>query len=262
MSKPLIDPKTHKDWVSPHSHAWYAQLARLTGKYSYSWNSTLTEPNGESIFTDEVSQMVRGKHVLDIGCGHGEFAMQWSPVAKQIVGIDITNDFVEAGNNANVSNVSFVQANTKNPLPFDAEQFDCAYNRRGPTSAYLDIKRVIRKGGRILALHPGDALNNELPGWFPHFFERHPEGTPIKDHIKERLDRGGCADAEIEAIRSIEYFHEPVDIIRMRCFGQKPSVFEMVLEESLPEMTRIFEKHATEKGLPATLERYIVRVQL
>lgn len=113
MSKPLIDPKTHKDWVSPHSHAWYAQLARLTGKYSYSWNSTLTEPNGESIFTDEVSQMVRGKRVLDIGCGHGEFAMQWSPVAKQIVGIDITNDFVEAGNNANVKNVSFCRRTLK-----------------------------------------------------------------------------------------------------------------------------------------------------
>lgn len=259
MSKPLLDPQTHRDWLSPHSIEWYAQLGRLTGQYSYPWNATLTEPNGESQFTEEVSQMVRNKKVLDIGCGHGEYTMQWSAVAKQVVGLDITNDFVKTGNEVNVTNVAFVTGNTKHSLPFHAEEFDCAYNRRGPTSAYLDIKRVIKKGGRCLGLHPGDALSNELPLWFPNLFERQPEGTPIRDQLKERLERGGC-QAEIETVTAIQYLHEPIDIIRMRCFGQLPAVFELMVGECMSDITRIFEKHATDIGLPTTFERYIVRI--
>lgn len=54
----LFNPKTHTDWVHPHSFQWYAQLGRLTGQYSYSWKSTNTEPNGELIFTN----LYNGEH--------------------------------------------------------------------------------------------------------------------------------------------------------------------------------------------------------
>lgn len=46
----LIDPSTLSEWLPPHSLEWYKQLSNIQGKYKYSWNSTLTEPNGESIF--------------------------------------------------------------------------------------------------------------------------------------------------------------------------------------------------------------------
>ncbi|GIO91490.1 MULTISPECIES: methyltransferase domain-containing protein [Paenibacillus] len=260
MSIKWFNPKTHTDWVRPHSIEWYAQLGRLTGQYSYSWKSTITEPNGELIFTNEVSQMVPGKKVLDIGCGHGEFALQWSPVVKHIVGIDITSDFIKQGNDAGRHNVTFITANTKDKLPFEDEEFDCAYNRRGPTSAYLDVKRVIKQGGKLIALHPGDHITSELSELFPDFFEPSPSGTPILDNIKQRLQEGGLENAKIETVRSLEYLHEPIDVIRMSLFGQKPSVFESVIQQSMSEITRIFEKNATDKGLPTTFERYIVRV--
>lgn len=47
----LINPSSLGKWLPPHSLEWYKQLNDLQGKYTYSWDSTLTEPNGESIAT-------------------------------------------------------------------------------------------------------------------------------------------------------------------------------------------------------------------
>ncbi|MBW7456887.1 class I SAM-dependent methyltransferase [Paenibacillus sepulcri] len=259
MYPKLVNPRSHKDWLTPHSHAWYAQLARLTGEYAFPWNSTVTEPNGESKFRDEVSLMVQNKKVLDIGCGHGDFTIQWSPVVKQIVGLDITRDFIETGRSRNLANVSFVTANTKHKLPFETEAFDCAYNRKGPTSVYADLKRILKKGGHILGLHPGDRMSPELPRLFPNLFEPLPDGTPVWDKIKNKLEEGGITQAEIETVTAVQYLQEPMDIIKMCCFGQLPSLQEMVINESMSGVERIFSGHAVERGLPTTVDHFIVR---
>ncbi|MED4908876.1 hypothetical protein P9761_11675 [Brevibacillus centrosporus] len=49
--------------------------------------------------------------------------------------------------------------------------------------------------------------------------------------------QGGLGHAELRNVSSIEYLHEPLDVIRMRCFGQ-----------------------TTNKGLPITFDRYYVKV--
>ncbi|MFD2169770.1 class I SAM-dependent methyltransferase [Tumebacillus lipolyticus] len=197
MSDRLYDPRTHSDWLSPHSIEWYAHLGEAARQYSYPWNRMTTEPNGETMFEQEVMAMVTNKTVLDIGCGHGEFTKRWSGVVKKIVGLDGTDDFVQVGRTDARQNVSFVVANTKNSLPFATAAFDCAYNRRGPTSAYLDVKRVIKSGGRLLGLHPGDRLGEELSHWFLTLFEPRPAGTPVLDILKQRLAQGGLVHAEI-----------------------------------------------------------------
>lgn len=221
----------------------------------------MSEPDAEALFEEEVSRMVVKNKVIDIGCGHGDFTIRWSSIAKQIVGIDITSDFIENGRNNNLSNVSFVIADTGNRLPFESEEFDCAYNRKGPTSAYLDLKRIIKPGGRILSLHPGDHLSPELSYLFPNLFEPVPEGTPILNKIKDSLERGMLLkQANIETIRSASYLLEPMDVVRVCCFGQAPSVYEMVINESLPEIERIFSENATDKGFRVTGQAYIVRV--
>lgn len=258
---PLFDPQSHPDWVSPHSFAWYAQLGKLTGKYDYDWQSTLVEPNGESRFTEEVARAVQGKHVLDIGCGHGEYAMRWSGKAASMTGIDVTDEFVHIGHAAAGNKIRFVKANTKLPLPFADGSFDFAYNRRGPTSAYLDVRRVLRQEATLLGLHPGDALGVELPRLFPGFFDSKPVGTPILNQIAERLGRGGLK-AEIETIRSVEWFRRPIELVRMRCFGQLPTVLQAAVEKALPEIQRIFDRHTEAEGLAVTHERYLVRAKV
>jgi len=207
--------------------------------------------------------MIQNKKVLDVGCGHGDFTIRWSPMVKQIVGLDITSDFIETGKDNNLANVKFVEANTKYKLPFDSQEFDCAYNRKGPTSAYIDIKRIVKNGGQIKGLHPGDRLSPELSQLFPSLFEPLREGTPVLDKIKGNLEKGMLLkQATIETVTSISYLLEPLDLVKVCCFGQTPSVLEMVINSSMSEIEKIFYKHATEKGLPITGEAYIVRVNI
>lgn len=254
----LIDPTTFADWLPPHSIDWYKQLSNLEGKYIYSWESTLTEPNGESIFDKEVAHIIANKNVLDVGCGHGEFTLKCSLLAKEIVGFDVTDNFVQTGIENKKPNVSFVVGNTKNGLPFETDKFDCAYIRKGPTSAYPYLKNVIKKSGEIIGLHPGDEMGKELPLLFPNLFQ-FSKGTPILDVINQRLDISNFSYSKIEEINSIEYINSPLDVLKLRCFGQHPSIYETLKEKSLSEISKVFEKSASEDGLPITFSRYIVR---
>ncbi|WP_059171533.1 bifunctional 2-polyprenyl-6-hydroxyphenol methylase/3-demethylubiquinol 3-O-methyltransferase UbiG [Bacillus sp. FJAT-27445] len=257
----LINPTAHPDWLPPHSLEWYSQIGSLEGKYSYSWNSSITQPNGESIFDADVLQMIKGKKVLDIGCGDGGFTIQCGTVAKEIVGFDATEKFTAAGSEKKRANVSFVTGNTKHGLPVERGPFDCAFIRKGPTSAYLFLKEAVKEGGMVLGLHPGDELGKELPLLFPNFFDK-IEGTPTLDHIRQRLEAGSFTSAEIEHIKSIEYLHSPFDVIKWRCFGQKPNIYKKIIEDNLSEITRIFEGNSTRAGLPITFSRYIVRISV
>ncbi len=254
----LTDPRTLEGWIPPHSLEWYKQLSLVAGDYRYSWKSKLAEPNGESIFDQEVIQMVQGKKVLDVGCGHGEFTIQCGVHAKEIVGFDVTEAFIETGLNNKLNNVSFVLGNTKNNFPFHDNEFDCVYIRKGPTSAYSHLKRVTKDGGTILGLHPGDEMNKELPVLFPNLFEA-TTGTPILDQLHERLNNSHFNSYPIETINTKEYIASPVDVLKLRCFGQQPAIYELLTEKELQTITTIFDENATADGLPITFSRYIVR---
>ncbi|WP_042471779.1 methyltransferase domain-containing protein [Bacillus ndiopicus] len=254
----LHNPTTFSNWLAPHSLEWYEQLGILQQRYEYSWASSLTEPNGESIFDELVAQSIVDKKVLDVGCGHGEFTLKCSLLAKEIIGFDVTNHFIQTGLNNTRPNASFIVGNTKDGLPFQTNEFDCAYIKKGPTSAYPSLKNVVKQGGSVIGLHPGDASGKELPLLFPNLFEL-STGTPILDTIKERLVSSDFSDAAIETINTIEYFETPLDILKLRCFGQQPSIYESLKEKNLYEITTIFEQHATENGLPITFSRYIVK---
>ena len=254
----LTDPRTLNGWLPPHSLEWYKQLSEVAGDYRYSWKSKLAEPNGESIFDHEVMQIIQGKKVLDVGCGHGQFTIKCGSFAKEIVGFDVTEAFIQNGLNKKMNNVSYVLGNTKNSLPFDENEFDCVYIRKGPTSAYLHLKRVTKDGGTILGLHPGDEMNKELPFLFPNLFES-TIGTPILNQLHERLSNSHLSSYAIETINTTEYIESPNDVLKLRCFGQLPAIYEQLKEKDLQTITSIFNQHETAKGLPITFSRYIVR---
>lgn len=254
----LINPTTLANWLPPHSIEWYKQFSNLEGKYAYSWNSTLKEPNGESIFDKEVIQNIVNKKVLDIGCGHGEFTLKCSSVAKEIVGFDVTDKFVKVGKENKKKNVSFVIGNTKNGLPFEPGEFDFAYNRKGPTSAYPSLRKVVKQGGELIGFPPGDELGKELPLLFPNLFDS-PEGTPILDTINKRIEISDFSYSEVEVVNSIEYLHTSLDVIRLRCFGQHPAIYETLKKENQSDISKIFKQNTTKEGLPITFSRCIVR---
>ncbi|ASA21433.1 class I SAM-dependent methyltransferase [Paenibacillus donghaensis] len=257
----LADPTTHKDWLPPHSFAWYAQLEALTGEYAYPWHSTTAGRDGEQIFDKEVAELVPGQRVLDIGCGDGAYTISWSPSVKSIVGLDVTPGFIETGNAHKLANVSFVAASTKAALPFANGEFDCAYNRKGPTSAYPDLSRVVRQGGLILGLHPGDHRLGELAGLIPTLFKAViPAERPVLDKLESQLAGGNFAQSSVDLVTHLEYLHQPLDVIRLSCFGQTSAVHEMMISEVLPAVEQHFREHATPSGLAVSNEYYIVRI--
>lgn len=252
-----FDPTSHPNWLKPHSLEWYRQLSEQHGAYTYPWHSTLTVPNGESIFDKEVMDKIQNKKVLDVGCGHGEFALNCSAVAKEVIGFDITDRFIDKANENKKSNLSFVVGNSKHGLPFKQEEFDCAYIRKGPTSAYLLLHQVVKKGGIVLGLHPGDDSGRELPMLFPNLFTRNNTGT--LHAIKQRLQASKFSDFQIETFNSIEYLHSPTDVIRLCCFGQTQIVYDFIFDNCIHFIDKIFQDNAVTEGLPITSERHIVR---
>lgn len=255
---PLYDPSTHPDWLTPHSLEWYDQLGSTDGKYTYPWNSTLARPNGENLFDELLAAQIPGKIVLDVGCGHGEFTLQWAQLAAKIVGFDVVDDFLATGE-ALSTGIEFVAGTTKQDLPFADDAFDLAYTRRGPGSWYRFANRIVKPGGKIIGLHPADASWHELPELFPGLFPAPPQGTPILDRIRNYLAESGLADLTIETIFSTETFHRPEDILRFRCFGQQATVAQATHEQALAAVTEIFERHAGANGLPITHACYLVR---
>lgn len=246
-------------WLVPHSLEWYAQLGKNERIYRYPWCSEIKEPNGETLFDKELMQIVPGMCVLDVGCGHGELAMKCSTLAQHVTGFDVTDAFLKSGSEQKRSNLRFVLGNSNEGLPFSEGEFDIAYNRKGPTSSYSDLKRVVKKGGRILGLHPGDDSGIELSAYFPKLFTP-SEGKPILDKLLQRLEENTWDKHEIELIKSVEYLKEPIDVINFHCFGQNKEIFSFVKEKNLSDIKKIFNQHAGDEGLPITFSRYIVKL--
>ncbi|TWT25823.1 class I SAM-dependent methyltransferase [Planomicrobium sp. CPCC 101110] len=255
----LIDPTRLPGWLIPHSLAWYQQLGETEGAYLYPWNSIREEPNGESLFDREVMNMVKGRIALDVGCGHGEFALKSAREAKGIVGLDVTDKFVSKGLQSRKANVSFVVGNTKDGLPFASDTFDCAYIRKGPTSAYPNLQKVVRKGGEVLGLHPGESTGKELNALFPNLFTPH-SGASVLQLLKDRLHMSGFAKTAIDFVETKEFLQSPLDVLKYRCFGQTPAIFEELQRENSDAVSCIFKEHATDQGLAITFSRYLVRV--
>jgi len=105
---------------------------------------------------------VRGKNVLDDGCGNGYGADYLSKTASSVTGVDISEDAIGyASNNYNRSNLIFRQMDSA-CLQFKDETFDTAVSfevieHLSPVDceSYIkEIKRVVKKGGIILISTP------------------------------------------------------------------------------------------------------------
>ena len=106
---------------------------------------------------------VRGRTVLDFGCGSGYGTHRLASDCAHITGIDISAEAIEfaintyAGDNLDYRQVGDVQTN---PIPFADEQFDTVISFQvmehiDAVGSYLDeIQRVLRKDGTVVIATP------------------------------------------------------------------------------------------------------------
>lgn len=124
---------------------------------------------------------VRGKRVLDLGCGTGDLTRAaLAAGAAEVVGIDFVAEMLAAGRSKCAVHAAFVQGDALR-LPFPDASFDAVVNafllrNVGDLPAALgEMVRVLRPGGWLACLeitHPPAAL----APFFHLYFDR---GVPI-----------------------------------------------------------------------------------
>jgi 2-polyprenyl-3-methyl-5-hydroxy-6-metoxy-1,4-benzoquinol methylase len=144
----------------------FVDKENYASSFGYQWNLFKSEQldsiNGtnlsEARFFSETgwtSEWMKGKWVLDAGCGAGRFLDVASKTGAEVVGLDISSAIDAAKSSlAGRANVHFVQASIFEP-PFRTNAFDACYcigvvqHTPDPQRAMQALPRVLAPGGRI-----------------------------------------------------------------------------------------------------------------
>lgn len=257
------NPAQHPEWTPPQSNAFYTRLVEEAGEYEYPWSSQFDEPTAEMMLSTKiVADLFGNSRVLDVGCGHGKFTLQFASNAKEVVGIDITEGFIATANKRRkTDNIRFLPINADGRLPFPDHYFDVAYTKKGPTNWYAEGNRVVKPGGLVCGLYHG-GTDGGLRSLFPGLYS--PVGKIDFNRAMEslrsnlRLLESGLTEIRIEPIEEVEYLSAPEDVLKKKCFGQSKQLKEYVWKECLKGVEEIFYKHATSKGLQVINYYYLL----
>ena len=136
---------------------------------------------------------LRGRRVLDVGCGKGRFArvfLEQEPEAE-IWGLDISEEMLR-----HVPAGIHTRAGSMTELPFEDSFFDAAYATESLEHAVEigkavdEICRVVKPGGRIVVIdkNAGQWGRLETPEWEKWFTRRELERL-FKRHCREVSSR-------------------------------------------------------------------------
>jgi ubiquinone/menaquinone biosynthesis C-methylase UbiE len=178
--------------------------------------------------------VTKGMQVLDLGCGDGTTALPAARLGANVLGVDIAQNLVDAGNKRAKEHgldktLRFTQGDACK-LELDDGQFDLAVSMFGamfapkPFDVAKELVRVVRPGGRIV-------MGNWIPG-DPTFVAQilkissaytppPPDGfiSPmtwgVEANVVERFGAAGIAKEQIECVRDTYTFE----------LGVSPSTF-------------------------------------
>jgi 2-polyprenyl-3-methyl-5-hydroxy-6-metoxy-1,4-benzoquinol methylase len=129
---------------------------------------------------------VRGRRILDVGCGDGTFALELARRGAVVSGIDASAAMVAAAHARAASQGADVhfQVATAGQIPFAAEEFDAVTAITilcfvaAPGAEFAEMARVLRPGGRFVI--------GELGKW-----STWSAGRRLRAWLGSRLWRGG-----------------------------------------------------------------------
>lgn len=172
--------------------------------------------------------------VLDVGSGDGAAAALLAPRCRSLACVDVNQRMVEAAQTrfAEMPNVA-VHAADASALPFDARSFDTALLFHtltyvgAPEAVVADVFRVLRPGGRLVALCLDEHDQEEQTS---KFGERHAGFSTRK--LKSLLTRAGFASVSVD----------------LACVETKRPFFRVLLASSLKPTGS--QSRASSKGTP------------
>ena len=109
-------------------------------------------------FKQQVSNAVKGKTVLEIGCARGDDAANYAPVAYRYIGIDLADEAVAVARSRNLPNAEFIVCNA-HTIPLanaccDVVVVNAVLHHLDLVSGIAEIKRLMKSGGLLFIIEP------------------------------------------------------------------------------------------------------------
>jgi ubiquinone/menaquinone biosynthesis C-methylase UbiE len=236
--------------------------------------------------------ITRGLRVLDLGCGDGTTAIPAAERGADVLGVDIAQNLVEAGNRRarklGLANCRFQEGDASDLHELASQSFDLVVSIFGamfaprPFDVAKEMVRLARPGGRIVMGNwiPGDpTLVAQVLKISAHYTPPPPEDfiSPVtwgvESHVLERFAGAGIAAEKIRCVRDTYTFihpgspHEFLAIFR-NYYGPTMNAFEAAEKrgqsaELLKELEALFTSQnqgGTSTSIPATYLRVMVEV--
>jgi len=233
----------------------------------------------------------RGMDVLDLGCGDGTTALPAAQRGARVLGVDIAENLVAAGNArataASLDNLRFQQGDASDLRDLGDESFDLVVSIFGamfaprPFDVASEMVRVTRSGGRVVMGNwiPGDpTLIAQVLKISGTYTPPPPEGfiSPVtwgvEDNVRERFGAAGVPPETIALERATYVFRHagpPSELLQTfkRYYGPTMNAFEAATKDGRAEqleieLTRLFEEHnragAERTEIPATFLKVMV----
>ena len=169
-----------------------------------------------------------GLKVLDLGCGDGTTALPAAKLGAEVLGVDIAQNLVEAGNKRalehGLTNLKFQEGDASNLQELPDGEFDVVVTVFGamfapkPFEVAKEMVRVTKPGGRIVMGNwiPNDpTLVAQILKISSAYTSPPPEGfvSPmtwgVEDHVRERFAAAGVSAEKISFERDTFTFEYP-----------------------------------------------------
>jgi ubiquinone/menaquinone biosynthesis C-methylase UbiE len=170
--------------------------------------------------------ITKGLNVLDLGCGDGTTAIPEAKLGANVLGVDIAQNLVEAGNRRikeeGLTNCRIQEGDATDLKDLKDESFDLVVSIFGamfapkPFDVAKEMVRVTRKGGRIVMGNwiPGDpTLVAQILKISSAYTPPPPDGfiSPmlwgVDNHITERFEKAGIAKENISFVKDTFTFN-------------------------------------------------------
>jgi SAM-dependent methyltransferase len=212
--------------IKPGTPEFFAHIRPWMNPYKFPWIM-------ERI--DREAKLLKGKHLLEIGCGMGFDSLEFLKRGVRVTATDLTPNAVEmTRKHFEVENVKAEELRTANALelPFDDNTFDAVWSNgvlhaTGDTRrAIAEARRVLKPGGRAIISH-----FYRKPSWMYTInrlgrenIEYKEEDPPVNEFYtdEEVLDF-------FQGYQVVEAVHEHERLLRARRDGVKAFLYHQVL---------------------------------